>query len=167
MIVLGIDVGLTGAIAAISPASVRVFDLPVTPDGTDRRRLDGRALILMIRELVPADREAVAYMEDIRPRPMGNGSKHGNTIHSQGSLMRSRGIVEAVFDVARIRLETVRPQAWKHHFALIKAPKDESLAVAKRLYPDAADDLKRKRDHNRAEAILIAHYAARQAEGVF
>lgn len=167
-VVIGLDIGLTGAIAAITEGrGARVFDLPTTPASETHRRLDGRALILMVRELVPADLAAVAYMEDVQPRPMGNGGAHGNTMHSQGSLMRSRGIIEAVFDIARIPLETVRPQAWKRHFALIRAAKDESLHVAKRLYPGSAGDLARKRDHNRAEAILIAHYGARRGEGGF
>lgn len=167
MVVIGLDVGLTGAIAAITEdRGARVYDLPTTPAGGTHRRLDGRALILLLRELVPPDMAAVAYMEDIQPRPMGNGGLHGNTMHSQGSLMRSRGIIEAVFDVARVKLETVRPQAWKRHYALIRSAKDESLHVARRLYPESAGDLARKRDHNRAEAILIAHYGALRCLGV-
>jgi len=159
VIALAIDIGLTGAIAAVdSYGTARVFDLPTLPDGKTRR-IDGRALILLVRDLSPLTGPgAMLVIEDIRPRPMGNGGGHGNTMHSQGSLMRSRGIVEAVADIARVEMVTVQPQTWKRHFGLLKAEKGASLEKARALYPACADSLKRQKDHNRAEAVLLAHW---------
>lgn len=158
MIALAIDIGLTGALAAVdSYGTARVLDLPTLPDGKTRR-LDGRALIDAIRGFVAPGEPAQLLIEDIRPRPMGNGGAHGNTMHSQGSLMRSRGIIEAVADIARIELQSVQPATWKRHFGLLKAEKGASLERARLLYPALAGDLKRVKDHNRAEAVLLAHW---------
>jgi hypothetical protein len=167
-VVLGIDIGLSGAIAAVGKdMPARIEDLPTVADGKKGRRLCGRGLILLLRELVPADGAAVAFIEDVRPRPEGNRGKHGNTMHSQGSMMRSRGTVEAALDIARIRVEVVQPQTWKRYLALLKSQKNASLVMARRLYPGSVDRLARVKDHNRAEAVLIAHYGARVKEGCF
>lgn len=158
MIALAIDIGLTGALASVDPyGAARVVDLPTLPDGKTRR-LDGWALIIAIRDMVPPGDHAMLAFEDVRPRPMGNASAHGNTMHSQGSLMRSRGIVEAVADIARIEMVTVQPATWKRHFGLLKAEKGASRDKAIGLFPALAADLKRVKDHNRAESVLIAKW---------
>lgn len=158
MIALAIDIGLTGALAAVdSYGTARVQDLPTVPDGKTRR-LDGRALIVAIRGFVPPGEPAMLVFEDVRARPQGNGGGHGNTMHSQASLMRSRGIVEAVADIARVEMVTVQPATWKRHFGLLKTEKGASREKAVALYPGLAGDLKRVKDHNRAEAVLLAHW---------
>ena len=158
MIVLGIDIGLTGALAAVdSRGTAAVRDLPTVPDGKGRR-LDGRGLLLAIREFVPIGEAALIVFEDVRARPFGNGSREGNTMHSQGSLMRSRGIVESVADITRLEVRVVQPQTWKRHFGLIGKPKDASADTARGLFPVLAAELKRVKDHNRAEALLLAQW---------
>lgn len=157
MILVGIDIGITGAVAAIAPSGVAIHDLPTTADG-ERRRLCGRGLVVLLRQLVPPGERAAVVFEDVRPRPMGNAGAHGNTIHSQGSLMRSRGIVEGVLDITGWQLKVVQPQTWKRHFGLIGKDKKASAEKARELYPEAAAALKRVKDHNRCEALLIAHW---------
>lgn len=159
MIALAIDIGLTGALAAVdSYGTARVVDLPTVPDGKTRR-LDGRALIVALREFWPLNgSDAMLVFEDVRPRPMGNGNGHGNTMHSQGSLMRSRGAIEAACDIARVPMVTVQPATWKRHLGLLKSEKGASREKALALYPALADRLKRVKDHNRAEAVLLAHW---------
>jgi hypothetical protein len=53
---------------------------------------------------------------------------------------------------------TVRPSVWKPKVG-VTSDKQTSLALARALFPMAADQLKRQKDHNRAEALLIAEYA--------
>ena len=163
MIVIGIDIGLTGAACAIERNGARVEDLPTKPDGANgSHRLDGRGVILLLRQLMPADRVAVAALEDVRPRP--NPSR-GTSIVTEGGLMRSRGIIEAACDIAGIRMLWVQPQSWKRFYGLLGKHDDKAKAkaaaraLACELYPAAADRLARVKDQNRAEAILIGHYA--------
>jgi hypothetical protein len=163
MIVLAVDIGLTGALAAVdSRQTCSVLDLPTLEDGKTRR-IDGKALIFAIRALVPIGETATLVIEDVRPRSFGNQGKQTNSMHSQGSMMRSRGIVEAVCDIARVQIKLVQPQTWKRSFGLIGKDKDAGREVALRLYPQAAGELKLKKHHNRADAILIAHWGCMEA----
>lgn len=156
MIAIGIDIGLTGAIGFVdSKGTCVVEDMPTVPDG-EKRRIDGRGLVEAIRRNCPAGEPVIVVIEDVRPRPQGNGGAHGNSMHSQGSLMRSRGAVEAALDILRLTPRPIQPQAWKRAFGLIGKKKRESLETARRLYPAAP--LTRMKDHNRAEALLIAHH---------
>jgi hypothetical protein len=156
---IGIDLGLTGAIASVDErGDAQVLDMPTVPDGKSRR-IDGRALILLLRQLVPVGVRPVFVIEDVRPRP---NAARGTTMHSEGSLMRSRGIVEGVADIMGADLRAVQPQSWKRFYALLKTEKAASLEKARTLYPAIASDLKRQKDQNRAEAVLIAHYGLRK-----
>lgn len=161
MITIGIDIGLTGALGAVdSRGSCAVRDIPTKPDGTGRR-IDGRALLTLLREFVPAGEKAIAVIEDVRPRPQGNGGAFGNTMHSQGSLMGSRRAIEATCDIAGIDVHVVQPQTWKAWYGLLKSEKGASLAKARVLFPDIGHELTRVKDHNRAESLLIAHFVNR------
>lgn len=165
MIALAIDIGLTGALASVDPyGAAKVVDLPTLPDGKTRR-LDGRALLIAIRAMVPPGDHAVMVFEDVRARPAGNGGKHGNTMHSQASMFGSRRVVEAICDIARIEMEAVQPATWKRVFKLIRlkdetprACKERGRQMALTLYPSLAADLRLKDHHNRADAVLMAHW---------
>lgn len=165
--IVGIDIGLTGAMTLLEDSfSVKdIVDIPVT--GGDDSRIDGAALAAWLRgrmmsmRLTAAD-TLVAVFEDLRPRPMGNGGAHGNSMHSQASMMRSRGIIEGVLDVVGIKHATVQPQTWKRYYGLLKTKKTSSLETARKLYPNSAPQLARVKDHNRAESLLIAHYWLRE-----
>lgn len=154
MIVLGIDIGLTGAIAAIDHVSAAVEDMPTQPLPGDRqvkREVDPRALMLLVRQLVRPGVEALAVMEDVHA-----GVGMGTT--GPASLMDSKGCIRAVLSIARIDVRTVQPRVWKRAYGLT-SDKGGSLVEARRMFPLLSDALKRKRDHNRAEALLIAAYA--------
>lgn len=151
MIVLGIDIGLNGAIAALDLEQACVEDMPTKPEG-ERRRIDALELFRTLRRMVPSDRAAMIAFEQI-------SSGQGRGGHSQASLMQSAGIVKAVADMTGWRTEAIQPAVWKRHYGLIKAPKDESRAMAQRLFPQLAAELVRMKDVDRAEALLISLYA--------
>lgn len=169
-IVLGVDIGLTGCVARLGPGlQPALADIPTVPDGEPRpgrgnsmfqpKRIHGRQLLDVLRQLVPAGHVALAVFEDVRARPMHNDKVQFNTFHSQNSLVLSRGVIQAVLDVAGIRTEVVQPQTWKRLFALNGAEKADSLDKARTLYPSLAGELRLAKNHNRAEALLIAHWA--------
>ncbi len=155
MIVIGIDIGVTGALAAVdSRGTAIVRDLPtleVQGKRMVRRRLDARGLMQALREIVAPGEVGLAVLEDVHMRP-GNGGA------ATASLMHSRGIVEAVVELARLDVRIVQPPTWKRHFGLLRTDKAASRERACVLYPSAAAELRRQRDHNRAEALLLAHY---------
>lgn len=156
MIFLGIDPGLTGAVAAVDSAGTcAVEDLPTTPipgGGLVKRRVDGLALAKLLRNLVPIGHECLIVIEAVRAM----GGKN-NAVQTQGSLMRTLGAIEATAEILRLKSHQIDPRQWKAFYGLDK-DKDRSLNIARELYPLAAHKLARVKDHNRAEALLLAHY---------
>lgn len=165
MIVVGIDIGLDGALSFVGRDESAVVDMPVILNAEGKRRIHGRGLLDALRQYCPVGSPILVGFEDVQPRPFGNANAHGNSIQSQGSLMRSRGAVEAVLDVMGVRSEDckiVQPQAWKSFYGLIGQKKGESSHRARVLFPEVADSLTRVKDHNRAEALLIANFVRRK-----
>ena len=155
MIVLGVDIGLTGAIAAVDSAGTcSVHDLPTKAIGGNRqvgRCLDARGLIMIVREIVRPGVAAMAVIENLHA-----GIGPGKT--ARASLMHSTGVVEAVLAIARIDTVVVSPVAWKRWHGLLRAPKNEGRLKAIALFPVVTAQLMRKKDHNRADALLLAEY---------
>lgn len=172
-VVIGIDIGLTGCAARLGPGLPPLLvDLPTVPDGEPRKgrgekpfqpmRLNGRQVLDLLRELAPAGHSALVVFEDVRARPMHNDKQQFNTFHSQNSLVMSRGVIQAAIDVAGFDSRAVQPSTWKALFGLGGADKEDSLEKARTLYPALAHDLRLKKHHNRAESLLIAHYALKK-----
>lgn len=162
MNVIGVDIGLTGALCVLrgDGRAAVVLDLPtvaVDGKGLVRRRLDARALMAMLREAVPIGEQALAVIEDVHTMP-----GRLNSPQSQGSLLHSRGVVETVLELARWPVHGVSPQRWKRFYGLLGKGKDASLHTARTLYPSLHPQLRRAMDHNRADAVLLAHYGSRE-----
>lgn len=161
MIVLGIDIGVTGALAAVDSRGTHVLhDLPtieIKGERMVRRRLDARGLLTLVRQCVPIGESGVAVIEDVHTLP-----SRVNAPQAQGSLMHSRGIVEAVLEIAGLRVVPVDPLRWKALFGLVGHGKDAARGIAVNLYPSAHAELQRAKDHNRADSLLLAHYGLRK-----
>lgn len=165
MNVIAIDPGMEGAMARLAHGRCSVSDLPVIDTGLDKY-LDGRGIYDRLLNWVPVGEVGILIVEDVRVRAQGNGGRAMNTMHSQTSLMRSRGIIEGVASVARLPITWVTPQKWKRHFGLKRDTDDEKTNVTKeksrqmalQLFPSMTMALARKMDQNRAEALLIARW---------
>lgn len=165
MLIVGIDPGISGAIAAVTPnGSLQwVLDMPVRDAGKKKRaanEIDGVELGRILRAHLPDI--AHAAIEEVQANGI-NGSV------SNFGLGDSRGCIRGVLECLGISVERVSPQVWKRHYGLIvpKETKDSvrkegSRSLAVRLYPGATC-LRMKKDHGRAEAILIARYSAQRA----
>lgn len=159
VITLGIDVGLTGAIAAIDEYEqlVALHDLPVMVHGS-AKWIDGSVLLSLLCD-IRGGKPARAIVEHVHAMP-----KLGTVAaNSKGMTM---GSVLATLQMASCAIELVSPQTWKRDLGLI-APKSSdrekkaaSLSKARMLFPTA--DLDRVKDHNRAEALLLASWAMRR-----
>lgn len=165
VIVIGVDPGLTGACAVLDHNGLRaVFDLPVMPipgigpTAKVRTKIDGRALVKLLRQYCPAGEPVKSVIEAVNVM----GGKN-NAIQTQGSLLRTLGAVETVLECLGWAPEYANPQTWKRNFGLIDSDlkpaqrKAKAMQCARRLYPDCPD-IARAKDHNRGEAILMAHW---------
>jgi len=151
MKVLGVDPGVSGALAIYDdsrPDYVFPIDVPTVPGKTRGRDVDWPALADEINiTLGGADH---AYIEQVNAGP-GEGRA---TIFKFGyAAGGQRGIIVG----SNIPVTMVLPQKWKREMRVTRE-KETSLALARTLFPEAVDFFKRKKDHNRSEAALIAYY---------
>lgn len=148
---LGIDPGLTGALALLDArgALFQVEDLPTIARGKGkvRQEIDAAALARLLRPHA-ADIE-LAVVEQVSAMP-------GQGVASVFSLGHTLGAIVGVLQALAIPLHLVTPAQWKKA-AGVSADKDLVRAAAVRLYPAAPLD--RKKDHNRAEALLLARHS--------
>ena len=159
MIIYGIDVGLTGAIAVlVNGALVTVDDMPVVEHsgGVVRRRIDSAGLAALLRRYRTqhgVDAE-LAVIEQVAAMPRQGSS-------STFSLGHSLGAVHAVVQTLGIPSAMVAPATWKRAAGLGR-DKALSRAKASEIFPAQAGMWARAKDHNRAEAVLLAAYGAKQ-----
>ena len=160
MIFIGVDPGLTGACCVLDHNGVRaIFDLPtmqapeVGPAAKVQRKIDGHTLLQLLLKHCPAEEGKPTIIIE----KVGTMGGQNNAVQTQGALMRTLGAIETVMECMTYEIHYVAPQRWKKRFGL-KSDKKESLDMARGLYPGAQSDLKRVRDHNRAEALLLAHW---------
>lgn len=143
--ILAIDPGLTGALAFYAPAApdlVTVDDMPVVD-----KDIDPAALARRIRQLAPN----VAIVERVSAMP-------GQGVSSMFKFGCGFGMVQGVVASLGIPIYLVTPAKWKRHFRL-PAEKEAARAAAIKLWP-TSDRFGRKKDAGRAEAALLARYAA-------
>ena len=99
------------------------------------------------------DRQDIEFSVEITHSFSGQG------IASTYKFGRAVGAIEAVCEAFNAPMHYVSPQRWKKHFQLSQ-DKYASLILAQELWPDAP--IKRKKDHNIAEALLLAEYLRRE-----
>lgn len=155
MIFIGVDPGLTGAIAMVCrdrEAMLGLEDLPIIRDGKlawiDGAVLLGRLIAWRNNTDTGGFHLAGAWVERQQSMPKQSSSSGFTCGSAFGSLM-------SVLQIHGCPIHLVAPTTWKKALGLSK-DKNASLDKARLLYPDASLD--RKKDHNRAEALLIAHY---------
>ncbi len=155
--IVGVDPGLTGAVAFIDGAggSCRIDDLPTlekSGSGLIKRKLDGRALLTLFQSRVGPIAAVLCVIEDV-------GTLGGEkAAQIQGSLQYSKAVIETVAAIAMYPTVLVGVQRWKGFYKLGKDKKD-AIRLAKTLYPDAPITL--MKHEGRADALLLAHYARR------
>ena len=159
MAIIGIDPGVTGAIAFIHDnGEIEVEDMPVmTADKKGKRKqINASALHRLIEDKIfPTTIDPVVFMERTHAMPR-NGVI---AAYSQGD---SNGCIRTVCALFGFQMEKVTPRTWKKHYGLT-SDKEAVRARAIEIFPD--QPLSRKKDHNRAEALLIAKFGQQELQG--
>lgn len=165
---VGIDPGLTGAIAFINPYGVAsVADLPtlvVPGDGYVKKRIDGRGLFELVRSSTERGQPMRVFCEEVNA--MGSQNK---AIQTQAALLATMRAIEAVFDIIGAPCQLVLPQRWQGFYGLqgkkaedrARGALPQALLKCHDLYPDSREFLSLVGHHNKAEALLIAHWGRR------
>lgn len=151
-VVVGIDPGLSGAIAFYGEGPLdtedyfAVYDMPAS--GEDKQRaVDAYQIAYLISSFKPKN----AFVEKV------NAMK-GWGIGSCFRFGESYGVVRGVLGAMQIPTTLITPQKWKKHYGLKGGDKEASRALVIERWPFCTSLFARVKDHNRAEAALIAAY---------
>ena len=153
MIIIGIDPGINGAISIIENKKIiEVYDNPTMIDGKkNKRQINGAQVTNIFKERLNGEKEVVVVVEHVNAMP-------GQGVTSMFNFGQSFGVIKGICAALNLPIYFVRPAKWKKHFNLIKTNKDASRTKVIEVYPEISSKLHRKKDSNRADAILIALY---------
>ena len=153
MKIIGIDPGLSGAIAILENNKVlNIFEMPVMSEGKkNKRQLNSAQLVTLLKDNISENEEVSVVVEQVNAMP-------GQGVTSMFNFGQTFGAIKGVCAALRLPIFFVRPSKWKKHFELINSSKDSSRTKAIEMYPSLSDDLAKKKDVNKSDAILIARF---------
>ena len=152
MIIIGIDPGLSGGIAILDDLKVfDFFDMPIMSEGKkNKNQLNSAQLVNIIKKHIVSGNTFV-IVEQVSAMP-------GQGVTSMFNFGQTFGSIKGICAALNLPIFYVRPAKWKKHFELINSSKDASRTKVIEMYPSISDRLSRKKDVNKADAILIARY---------
>ncbi len=155
MKIIGIDPGLSGAIAVLEDIKVlSLFEMPVMAEGKkNKRQLNSAQLVNIIKENTNEDEEVAVIVEQVNAMP-------GQGVTSMFNFGQTFGAIKGVCAALGLPIFFVRPSKWKKHFELINSSKDASRTKVIEMYPSFSKQLAKKKDVNKSDAILIARFFA-------
>ena len=153
MRIIGIDPGLSGAIAILEDKKIEeLFDMPVMPDGKkNKRQLNSALLVKLIKDNIKDLEDTVMIVEQVNAMP-------GQGVTSMFNFGQTFGAIKGICAALGLPIFFVRPAKWKKHFELINSSKDASRTKAIEMYPSISEQLSKKKDVNKSDALLIARY---------
>mgnify|MGYP005990492633 FL=1 len=153
MIIIGIDPGLSGGIAILKDGKIKkIFDMPVMSEGKkNKRQINSAHLVQLIRENINENEETAVVVEKVNAMP-------GQGVTSMFNFGQTFGAIKGICAALSLPIYFVRPAKWKKHFELINSSKDASRTKAIEMYPTISDQLSKKKDVNKSDAILIARF---------
>jgi len=153
MIIFGIDPGVSGAISVLENKKViEIFEMPTMIDGKkNKKQVNGAQVANIIKERLNENKEVIIVVEHVNAMP-------GQGVTSMFNFGQSFGVIKGISSALGLPIYFVRPTKWKKYFNLIKTNKDASRTKVIEIYPEISSKISRKKDSNKADAILIARY---------
>ena len=153
MIIIGIDPGVSGAISILENKKIiEIFDMPTMIDGKkNKKQVNGAQVANIFKQKLDGEKEIAVVVEHVNAMP-------GQGVTSMFNFGQSFGVIKGVCSALNLPIYFVRPTKWKKYFNLIKTNKDASRTKVIEVYPEISSALSRKKDANKADAILIARY---------
>ena len=155
MLIIGIDPGITGSICFFQDGKiVDVIEMPNMPEGKkNKKQVNGAQVFyeisLRIKDLKKEEIKVV--IEQVSAMP-------GQGVTSMFNFGQSFGILKGICSAMQLPMYFVRPAKWKKYFSLINTEKDASRTKAIEIFPYFSSNLSKKKDSNKADAILIASF---------
>ena len=155
MLIIGIDPGISGSICFFKDGKIlEVVEMPTMTDGKKNKRQVNGAQIY--NELL--DRINLNDRQNIRVVIEQVSAMPGQGVTSMFNFGQSFGILKGICSAMQLPMFFVRPAKWKKYFGLINSQKDASRTKAIEMFPYYSSHLSKKKDSNKADAILIASF---------
>ena len=155
MLIIGIDPGISGAICFMNNGRVlEVIEMPNMAEGKkNKKQVNGAQIFNEISSRIKNyDNENIkVVIEHVSAMP-------GQGVTSMFNFGQSFGILKGICSAMQLSMYFVRPAKWKKYFNLINSEKDASRTKAIQVFPYFSSYLSKKKDSNKADAILIASY---------
>ena len=155
MLIIGIDPGISGSICFFEDGKILdVIEMPTMNEGKKNKKQVNGAQIY--NEII--DRINKLQKQDVRVVVEQVSAMPGQGVTSMFNFGQSFGIIKGICSAMQLPLYFVRPAKWKKYFNLIKSEKDASRTRAIEIFPYFSSQLSKKKDSNKADAILIASF---------
>ena len=155
MLIIGIDPGISGAICFFENGEIKdVIDMPVMADGKkNKKQINGSQIFNEISTRIKNYKaeNINVVIEQVSAMP-------GQGVTSMFNFGQSFGVLKGICAAMQLPIFLVRPAKWKKHFELINSSKDASRTKVIEMYPSFAEQLSKKKDVNKSDAILIARF---------
>jgi len=155
MLIIGIDPGISGSICFFEDGKIlEVIEMPVMTEGKkNKKQVNGAQIYneFLKRINKKKDDEVRVVIEQVSAMP-------GQGVTSMFNFGQSFGILKGICSAMQLPMFFVRPAKWKKYFNLINSQKDASRTRAIEIFPYFSTQLSRKKDSNKADAILIASF---------
>ena len=154
MLIIGIDPGISGSICFFEDGKIlEVIEMPVMTEGKKNKKQVNGAQIYneFLKRINRKHDEIRVVIEQVSAMP-------GQGVTSMFNFGQSFGILKGICSAMQLPMFFVRPVRWKKYFNLINSQKDASRSRAIEIFPYFATKLSKKKDSNKADAILIASF---------
>ena len=154
MLVVGIDPGISGSICFFKDGRIlEVIEMPVMTEGKKNKKQVNGAQIYneFLKRINKKEDEIRVVIEQVSAMP-------GQGVTSMFNFGQSFGILKGICSAMQLPMFFVRPAKWKKYFNLINSQKDASRTRAIEIFPYFSTQLSKKKDSNKADAILIASF---------
>ncbi len=155
MLIIGIDPGISGSICFFGDGKIiDIIEMPTMAEGKkNKRQVNGSQIYNEISKRVKNfDKQNVrVIIEQVSAMP-------GQGVTSMFNFGQSYGILKGICSAMQLPMYFVRPAKWKKYFNLLNSEKDASRTKAIEIFPYFSSQLSKKKDSNKADAILIASF---------
>ena len=155
MLIIGIDPGINGAICLFKDGKiVDVFEMPKMAVGKkNKSQVNASQIFNEIQKAVEGEdkTKVIAVIEQVSAMP-------GQGVTSMFNFGQSFGVLKGICSAMQLPTYFVRPAKWKKYFNLINSEKDASRTKAIQIFPYISSQLSKKKDANKADAILLASF---------
>ena len=155
MLIIGIDPGISGSICFLDNGKILdVVEMPIMTDGKkNKKQVNGSQVYNEISKRIKQfeKNQIRVVIEHVSAMP-------GQGVTSMFNFGQSFGILKGICTAMQLPMYFVRPAKWKKYFNLLNSEKDASRTRAIEIFPYFSSQLSRKKDSNKADAILIASF---------